>query len=58
MYATFDEWVAQGYYIIKGSKSTLRDPEGRSLFSRDQVDGPRDDAAEGWDWNGGFFYED
>lgn len=34
---TYQEWQDCGYYIIKGSKSRLRDVMGVPLFQKDQV---------------------
>ena len=37
IYKTFDEWKAEGFCIIKGSKSTKRSGQNIPLFSQDQV---------------------
>lgn len=34
---TFDKWVESGYRVIKGQKSVLRQPDGKPLFSEEQV---------------------
>ncbi|QDP62324.1 MAG: hypothetical protein Unbinned8472contig1000_24 [Prokaryotic dsDNA virus sp.] len=34
---TFEEWKEEGYSVIKGEKSVLRDPDGVCLFNEGQV---------------------
>lgn len=41
---TFEEWKAEGFYVRKGEKSVLKQPDGVSLFNEEQVE--EDDFAD------------
>jgi hypothetical protein len=35
---TYEEWKLLGYHVMKGEKSTQRNPKGEPVFTRDQVE--------------------
>lgn len=39
---TYDDWRALGYQVRKGEKASGRNPQGKTTFTRDQVE-ERDD---------------
>lgn len=41
---TYDSWMAAGFHVRKGERSTQRNKKGEAVFTRDQVEenGPRD----------------
>ena len=44
---TFEEWSADGYRIVKGSKSQRRNEDGVPLFHLEQVWDPLEEC--GWE---------
>jgi hypothetical protein len=36
-YKTFQEWKDEGFHVIKGEKSKIRNKHGKCLFSKNQV---------------------
>lgn len=34
---TYDEWIKSGFHVMRGEKSSSRNPEGKAMFSEDQV---------------------
>lgn len=37
-YQTFDEWAAEGYHVVRGERSLIRNPMGVPLFAECQVE--------------------
>lgn len=35
---TYDDWRDLGYQVRKGEKASSRNPQGKALFTRDQVE--------------------
>lgn len=39
---TYEQWKEIGYQVKRGERSTMRDAQGRPLFTREQVEESRD----------------
>lgn len=51
-YKTFQQWEAEGMYVIIGEKSHKRNKANQPVFSEEQVDYDEDDFLDQDDFHG------